>query len=303
MNEIERATDLLRRVKLDDVAEEMRLVAKEEILSRFGCLDDSAVRMKTGPADLVTIADEKAEERLSKVLPLLLPDSAVLGEEAVSRDLRTLDILKSDKPVWIVDPLDGTWRFRHGQPGFTMLVALAYRGRPLMGFVLNPDIHRRSDVTAQKVFMAVKGQGAFTDTFGQGRIRTPRVRVSENDLHVVWVTRAKGDKTGRPLEELPQAIGQIRSSRAIGIDFLNMALGQGVHAVAYNKCFITPWDFAAPHILLLESGCAWLQKEPQIYRAAKNESLRYVSAADEPTARMVWSRLYPKASVPTNCAR
>ena len=33
-----------------------------------------------------------------------------------------------DAPVWIVDPVDGTRQFVHGDPGFCTLVALAHRG-------------------------------------------------------------------------------------------------------------------------------------------------------------------------------
>ena len=59
-------------------------VAAEEIMPRYAKLAAGDVREKA-PGDLVTIADEAAEHRLTPALIQLLPGSVVVGEEAAAR--------------------------------------------------------------------------------------------------------------------------------------------------------------------------------------------------------------------------
>ncbi len=59
------------------------------------------------------------------------PDHGILGEEFESIGL--------DRDfVWIIDPIDGTKAFITGIPTFGTLIALAYRGRPILGVIDNP---------------------------------------------------------------------------------------------------------------------------------------------------------------------
>ena len=58
----------------------------------------------------------------------MLPGSFVVGDEAVHADPVTYEAIQGEAPVWIVDPVDGTRQFVHGDPGFCTLVALAQGG-------------------------------------------------------------------------------------------------------------------------------------------------------------------------------
>ena len=60
------------------------------------------------PGDYVTVADEESEKALSAKLIALLPNSLVIGEESVAKDKNVLNKINEDKPVWIIDPIDGT---------------------------------------------------------------------------------------------------------------------------------------------------------------------------------------------------
>ena len=53
----------------------------------------------------------------------LAPGVPVVGEEAAHADPAVLDRLTG--ACWIIDPLDGTHNFAHGQPPFGIIVALA----------------------------------------------------------------------------------------------------------------------------------------------------------------------------------
>ena len=84
-----------------DVETILREVAEEAVLPRFRSLDDDQIDEKSGPQDLVTIADREAEALLARRLPALVPGSAFVGEETVSADPETMKRLGADA-VWAV---------------------------------------------------------------------------------------------------------------------------------------------------------------------------------------------------------
>ncbi|MDQ3225986.1 MAG: inositol monophosphatase, partial [Chloroflexota bacterium] len=53
---------------------------------------------------------------------------------------------------WIVDPLDGTTNFVHGQPTFAFSIALEENGAPIIGVVYDP--------MRNELFLAQRGNGA-----------------------------------------------------------------------------------------------------------------------------------------------
>ncbi|MBX2835154.1 MAG: hypothetical protein KTR28_09315 [Micavibrio sp.] len=96
----------------------------------FKNLDDSQIFTKTSATDLVSVADREAEIALSKGLTQLLEGSLFFGEEGFSADENIIaNITQTDKPVWIVDPIDGTRNFVHGKDGFGIMCALYFNGK------------------------------------------------------------------------------------------------------------------------------------------------------------------------------
>ena len=73
---------------------------------------------KKGPADFVSMADKRAEQTIIEELRNARPDWGML-----LRGSRR-DRGQSDKPRWIVDPLDGTTNFLHGVPHFAISIAV-----------------------------------------------------------------------------------------------------------------------------------------------------------------------------------
>jgi inositol-phosphate phosphatase / L-galactose 1-phosphate phosphatase / histidinol-phosphatase len=76
----------------------------------------------------VTIADREAEAAMRRLIEGQFPDHGILGEEhgAVRREAEY---------VWVLDPIDGTKSFISGIPLFGTLIALTYRGRPILGVI------------------------------------------------------------------------------------------------------------------------------------------------------------------------
>ncbi|NEB75647.1 inositol monophosphatase, partial [Streptomyces sp. SID14478] len=137
---------------LTDVERIVRAAAAAEITPRFRHLAAHEIAEKSAPHDLVTVADKRAEEYLTRELGAVLPGSVVVGEEAVAADPTTYEAIRGKAPVWIVDPVDGTRQFVHGDPGFCTLVALALDGVVLASWTYAPAL--------DEFAVAVRGRGA-----------------------------------------------------------------------------------------------------------------------------------------------
>ena len=131
----------------------MRKAAEQAILPRYQLLAAHEIVSKAAD-DVVTIADREAEDILSEGLARLLPEAAIVGEEAAHADPALLGRL-GDALCWIVDPLDGTNNFAKGQAPFGVLVALAERGETVAGWLYDP--------LSGRLCHAVRGQGAWVD--------------------------------------------------------------------------------------------------------------------------------------------
>ena len=123
---------------LENVAAVLRETAAEIILPRFNGLTTEQIKEKSGPGDLVTVADIEAEEKLSNALKHLVPGSKVVGEETTSKNPDTINFLSSESLVWVVDPIDGTKNFTRGNHLFCIMVCLVRSSSPILAVIFDP---------------------------------------------------------------------------------------------------------------------------------------------------------------------
>ncbi|MEU8974853.1 inositol monophosphatase family protein [Streptomyces monashensis] len=256
-----------------DVEDAVRQAAAAEILPRFRRLSAADVDQKSGPHDLVTDADRLAEKRLTEALGALLPGSVVVGEEAVHADPATYDALQGDAPVWIVDPVDGTRQFVHGDDGFCTLVALAHRGVTLASWTYAAARGRMAT--------AVRGRGAFLD--GERLVAGPPA--PGRDLvvatsHPDYTT----DEEKRALSVLATDGIAPRPCGSAGLEYLAIASGE-LDAVAFS--WEAAWDHAAGLLLVEEAGGAHLTRAGEPFRVTGGNALPFTAARDTATARRV----------------
>jgi myo-inositol-1(or 4)-monophosphatase len=193
-------------------------------------------------ADYVSQADLDAQSAALAVIHERHADHAVLAEEAeepVEQRIARWD----GRPLWIVDPLDGTANFLHGHPFYCASVAVAVDGRPVAGAVVSGSTGER--------WWAAEGEGAFKG----GR----RIRVSPPGLlrHALVGTGFPFKRT----ELLPKYLGQLdrvlRSSAGVrragsaAIDLCYLAQGS---LDAFWEEVLMPWDFAAGTVIVREAG-------------------------------------------------
>lgn len=87
---------------------------------------DLRVETKDGKTDVVTQADRAAQRAVVAEIRERYPDHAVVGEEA---DAATA--VPETGPAWVVDPIDGTNNFVHGNRRWATSVAAVEDGRPV----------------------------------------------------------------------------------------------------------------------------------------------------------------------------
>nr|WP_190127567.1 inositol monophosphatase family protein [Streptomyces mashuensis] len=255
------------------VEEAVRKAAAVEILPRFRQLAAHEIVQKNGPHDLVTVADRLAEEHLTASLTTLLPGSVVVGEEAVHADPRGLDALADGDPVWIVDPVDGTRQFVHGDPGFATLVCLAHRGELLASWTYAPALD----------LMAVARRGGGAELNGVAlRSGSPepgaelRVAISHYDFTT--------DEQKRVLGALDTEGVAVRPCGSAGLEYLHVAQGS-LDGLAFS--WENPWDHAAGLLLVAEAGGVSGTVAGEPFRVTGGNALPFSAARDEPTLRHI----------------
>ncbi|MFH8579399.1 inositol monophosphatase family protein [Streptomyces zaomyceticus] len=256
-----------------EVEEAVRKAAAAEIMPRFRQLTADDIVEKNGPHDLVTVADRAAEAHLTASLTALLPGSVVVGEEAVHADPAVYEALHGDAPVWIVDPVDGTRQFVHGDPGFCTLVALARHGELLASWTYAPAL--------EEFAVAVRGRGATLN--GQ-----PLRSGSPAPGAVLQVATSHPDYSSpdqkRALLGLVTEGVSPRPCGSAGLEYLAVACG-ALDGTAFGWEYA--WDHAAGLLLVTEAGGTHLTLAGEPYRITGGNALPFTTARDAETAKRI----------------
>ncbi|MER5731329.1 inositol monophosphatase [Streptomyces sp. NPDC002138] len=255
---------------LSDVEEAVRKAAAVEIMPRFRQLADHEVDQKSGPHDLVTVADRRAEEHLTAALTRILPGSAVVGEEAVHADPTVYGALRGEAPVWIVDPVDGTRQFVAGDPGFCTLVALAVRGEILASWTFAPAL--------EEIATAVRGGGSFVNGAAiRAGSPEPGAELRIAMAHPLYTSEE--DKRTLARLDVPGVVA--RPCGSAGLEYLKVARGE-MDGLAFT--WPSAWDHAAGLLLVAEAGGAQSTVAGEPYRVDRDNVLPFAVGRDEATA-------------------
>ncbi|MQX35905.1 histidinol-phosphatase [Roseospira navarrensis] len=119
---------------LQPLAEQLADAAREATLARFR---SPALAVETkGDLSPVTAADRASEAVMRTLLATHCPDHGILGEEEGGSGL-------DREFVWVLDPIDGTRSFVTGSPLWGTLIALCWKGRPVLGVIDAPAAGER----------------------------------------------------------------------------------------------------------------------------------------------------------------
>jgi fructose-1,6-bisphosphatase/inositol monophosphatase family enzyme len=219
------------------VSDLIRTVAREVVLHHYQQLSSGQISEKT-PGDLVTIADQESERRLSAGLAAILPQASIVGEEAVEADPVLIERV-NDSTAWIIDPIDGTHNYAHGHPPFGIIIALVGRGETVAGWLYDP--------LADRMCHAVRGGGAFINDL------PVTARESDEQLPVAAISTLFIEEPRRSAINRA-AEGKFRLvdiPRCAAEQYPRLVLGEN-DVTLFERTL--PWDHAAGVLFVEEAG-------------------------------------------------
>jgi myo-inositol-1(or 4)-monophosphatase len=186
--------------------------------------------------DFVSEVDHAAEEAIIRVLRDAYPSHGFLAEESGERDAKA-------EYVWVIDPLDGTTNFLHGNPQYCVSIGLLHKGKPTQGVIYDPN--------RNELFTASKGAGAFLN---DRRIRVSHVeKLGEALLGTGFPFKEIDhiDEYLRGLRRLMHMSSGIRRPGAAALDLAWVAAGR---TDGFWEMGLSPWDMCAGALMVREAG-------------------------------------------------
>nr|XP_057916368.1 inositol monophosphatase 1-like [Doryrhamphus excisus]XP_057916369.1 inositol monophosphatase 1-like [Doryrhamphus excisus] len=202
------------------------------------------VMTKSSTVDLVT----KTDERVEKIIINSLKEEfgadtySFIGEESVANGK---PCILTDKPTWIIDPVDGTTNFVHGFPFVAVSIAFAVKKTLEFGVVYS--------CLEDKMYKARRGQGAFCDN--------EPIQVSDvKDIHKSIIISEHGtDRNPEKVTKIFSTMQRIlripvHGLRGSGTAATNMCLVACGAVEAFFEIGIHCWDIAAGAVIVTEAG-------------------------------------------------
>jgi myo-inositol-1(or 4)-monophosphatase len=215
-----------------DAAIEIALAAGS--LLRYYCEKRVGFELKS-EFDLVTEADKASEKLVVERLRRYFPSHSIQAEEGGGGET-------GSEFRWYVDPLDGTTKFEHGYPAWSVTLGLERAGEMVAGVVFDPN--------RDELFAAEKGAGAFLN--GK-RIQVSKTAKLAQSLSCTGFPN--NSRTGNPnihyFYQLAMDTHGVRRGGSAAIDLSYTACGR---LDAFWEIGLKPWDLAAGKLLVVEAG-------------------------------------------------
>jgi myo-inositol-1(or 4)-monophosphatase len=223
--------------------EECMLSFLKDIITRAGdiCVAEQG-RLKPGDLefksrkDLVTATDRQVETFIVQQISSRFPDHGILGEETGRHQTRS-DYL------WIVDPIDGTTSFFHGQPYYAVSIALEKAGEIIMGAVCAPALGQ--------LFHACKGQGAFMNDHP---VRVSDTIILADAVMATGFACLRDGLENNNLVHFNRIVPQLRDIRRCGSAALDLCYVACGKLDGFWELHLNIYDVAAGILLVTEAG-------------------------------------------------
>lgn len=221
-----------------DVAMEAARSVGDPLRELHGRVED--VTYKTDKSDIVTEADHRANRIITTVIENEFPDHSIFSEES--------PYVEGTAPyTWVIDPVDGTGNFTHGNPNYAVSIGLLDGDdRPVMGVVYVPE--------TDEIFHAIDGGKAYEDDIQI--VTTDRDRLDESMLLTGY------DPEG---EFLAHYYDETRGVRSLGSAALNLCYLASGSADALWEYDTYPWDVAAGLVIARAAGARITDSDNEPY--------------------------------------
>ena len=215
--------------------------------------------------DYVSYVDKGSERLIVSALRELLPEAGFITEEGTAEEVKS-DEVKSERLLWVVDPLDGTTNFIHQYAPYAVSIALLQGKTVLIGVVY--------EICADECFYAWKGGGAWlcgmrnvecgtrSEECGMRNVecgmRSEKLRVSSQKmqdallcLQFPYNSDAYKPVMKRLIDRLYGHVGSIRACGSAAMALCQVAAGR---LDGYAEQYIGQWDYMAGSLIVMEAG-------------------------------------------------
>ena len=151
--------------------------------------------------------------------------------------------------IWVLDPLDGTKDFIQGTGNYAMHLALNFKQKPYLGFVLIPDKNQLWIADGKKTWCEKRDGSKYEP-----------ILIKNRNLHEMTLVTSK-NHGNEVLRNLIQKINfcKIQIMGSIGCKIASIVQGESDIYICLSlpgKSSPKDWDFAAPESILKAAGGA-----------------------------------------------
>jgi myo-inositol-1(or 4)-monophosphatase len=219
---------------VDDFSLAEELVRDAGALASSMLNDGLETRYKTSVSDVVSAADQAAEELVVGRLRTLRPDDGLVGEEG--------SMSPGDGRTWYVDPVDGTYNFLSGVPYWCSAVGLVDGTGPVVGAVYYPAVDE----------LWIGGPGRRTTLNGVLLTALADQPLAQVSIATYLHPRHLGDR--ERVSAWQSAIGRAATVRMLGSASVDLAGVAGGRLGVFLQANLKPWDWFPGAALVLGAG-------------------------------------------------
>ena len=208
---------------------------------------DLGIATKSKKEDICTKVDVENEELVTNAITKEFPNHKVIGEESTGTgQIPPL----TDKPTFIVDPIDGTTNFTFGLPMACVSIGFCVGKKPVMGVVYAP--------MTDELYLAVKGYGAYRN--GVRLSKRKHVDLTDAVIEFEFGYPRSSEAVSKMIAVVQRFMEKgCMATRQLGsgvLDLVYVATGRfsAVYSGVAGEGW-KPWDYAAGMVIAREAGC------------------------------------------------
>ena len=166
-------------------------------------------KLKGRGYDPVTTTDKAFEKFIRKEIKIRFPDHQVIGEEFGHKKSKS-------EFSWIIDPIDGTRSFVIGNPTWSNLISLNYKGNPILGLANFPIL--------KKYYFNSSAKNAYV--FENGKKSKLKVNYKATFSNMKLSAAFHGSLTLNQQKKIPQILKRMQFPCADALSYSHFAEGK-----------------------------------------------------------------------------
>lgn len=195
-----------------------------------------------GPQDFVSDVDRMAEEDIIDTIHYLHPNHRIIAEESGQAHSPDSEHQGEDEFEWIIDPLNGTANFLHGNPNYCVSIGVRHKNRIEHAVIFDP--------LREELYTASRGQGAQLNS---RRIRTSGQHALNQSIISTGYPRRNFENYETWLQCFNTLLLKISSNRHTGSAALDLAYVACGRVDGFWEPGLKIWDIAAGSLLVREA--------------------------------------------------